>query len=51
MPEGVQAKVEKNVITLESSDIELLGHTAASIRNIKKNLSRIRVKGLNIQMK
>ncbi|MEK7623253.1 MAG: 50S ribosomal protein L6 [Patescibacteria group bacterium] len=36
MPEGVQAKVEKNVITLESSDIELLGHTAASIRNIKK---------------
>lgn len=36
MPEGVKASAEKNVMTLESIDIELLGQTAASIRNIKK---------------
>ncbi len=36
MPEQVLAKVEKNVITLESSDKEALGATAAEIRAIKK---------------
>lgn len=32
----VKASVEKNVITLESSNIELLGSTAAEIRAIRK---------------
>ena len=36
MPEGVKASVEKNVMTLESADVELLGQTAAEIRNIRK---------------
>jgi large subunit ribosomal protein L6 len=36
MPEGVAASVEKNVMTLTSADIELLGRTAAEIRNIRK---------------
>lgn len=36
MPENVSAKVEKNVITLESSDKEKLGATAAEIRAIRK---------------
>jgi large subunit ribosomal protein L6 len=36
MPDGVKASVEKNVMTLESADVELLGRTAAEIRNIRK---------------
>ncbi len=36
MPEVVTATVEKNVITLTSPDIEVLGHTAAEIRSLKK---------------
>lgn len=36
MPEKVTATVEKNVITLESLDIELLGATAAEIRQVRK---------------
>lgn len=36
MPEGVKASVEKNVMTLESADVELLGRTAAEIRSIRK---------------
>lgn len=36
MPEGVKASVEKNIMTLESSDVELLGRIAAEIRNIRK---------------
>ena len=36
IPEGLTAKVEKNLITLESIDKELLGSTAAEIRAIKK---------------
>lgn len=36
MPDGVKVGVEKNIITLESADVELLGSTAAAIRNIKK---------------
>ena len=36
VPENVTATVEKNVITLESLDIELLGATAAEIRRIRK---------------
>lgn len=36
MPDGVTASVEKNLMTLESADIELLGRTAAEIRNIRK---------------
>jgi len=36
MPEGITAKVEKNVITLESIDKELLGRVAAEIRSIRK---------------
>ena len=36
VPEGVGATVEKNLITLESFNKELLGNTAAEIRKIKK---------------
>lgn len=36
IPAGVTATVEKNVITLQSIDKELLGHTAAALRNVKK---------------
>lgn len=36
IPEGIVASVEKNVITLEGSDKELLGDTAAQIRKIRK---------------
>ena len=36
VPEGVVASVEKNLITLESSNKELLGNTAAEIRKIRK---------------
>ena len=36
IPEGLIASVEKNVITLESSDKELLGQTASEIRAIRK---------------
>jgi large subunit ribosomal protein L6 len=35
IPEGVSAKVEKNVITLESADKESVGQFAANIRRIK----------------
>jgi large subunit ribosomal protein L6 len=35
LPQGVAAKVEKNVLTLSSIDKELLGNTAASIRKLK----------------
>lgn len=36
VPELVKASVEKNIITLHSIDKELLGRTAAEIRNIRK---------------
>jgi len=36
MPPGAEAKVEKNVITITSSDKELLGSVTAEIRAIKK---------------
>lgn len=36
VPAGVQASVEKNLITLESADKELLGKAAAEVRNIRK---------------
>ena len=35
VPEGVAAKVEKNVITLESADKEVVGQFAANIRRVK----------------
>jgi large subunit ribosomal protein L6 len=35
LPEGVKALVEKNMITVESIDKELLGHVAAKIRSIR----------------
>ena len=35
-PPGIQAQVEKNVITLRGADKELLGDTAAKIRAIRK---------------
>ncbi|OQX62821.1 MAG: 50S ribosomal protein L6 [Desulfococcus sp. 4484_241] len=35
LPEGVSAKVEKNILTLMSIDKELLGQTAASIRRLR----------------
>jgi large subunit ribosomal protein L6 len=35
LPEGVKATVEKNLITVESIDKELLGHVAAKIRSIR----------------
>lgn len=36
LPQGLSAKVEKNILTLESADKELLGKTAAEIRGIRK---------------
>ncbi|MEN8139973.1 MAG: 50S ribosomal protein L6 [Thermodesulfobacteriota bacterium] len=36
LPEGVNAKVDRTEITLDSIDKELLGQTAASIREIRK---------------
>jgi large subunit ribosomal protein L6 len=36
VPEGVTATIEKNVITLESADKEILGQFAANIRAVKK---------------
>ncbi len=35
LPEGVEAKVEKQVITLTSTDKQLLGETAAQMRRVK----------------
>lgn len=36
LPEGVDANLEKNVLTLMSIDKQLLGETAANIRKIRK---------------
>ncbi|MFH1145760.1 MAG: 50S ribosomal protein L6 [bacterium] len=36
IPDGVEIKVEKNVITLSGPDKELVGQIAANIRKIKK---------------
>lgn len=36
LPDGVSAGVEKNTVTLESIDKELLGQTAARIRQVRK---------------
>ena len=36
IPENITAKVEKNLLTLESIDKQLIGETAAKIRKIKK---------------
>jgi large subunit ribosomal protein L6 len=36
IPPGVSVKVEKNIITLESNDKQLLGEVAAKIRKIRK---------------
>ena len=36
IPDGVSISVDKNLIKLESADIELLGQTAAEVRNVKK---------------
>ena len=36
IPEGVQASVEKNVITLEGVNKELVGQTASELRAVRK---------------
>ncbi len=36
LPEGVAVGVEKNVVTLEAIDKELVGQTAARIRDVRK---------------
>lgn len=36
LPTGVTVSVEKNIITLESIDKQLLGETAANIRKVRK---------------
>ncbi len=36
LPDGINAAVEKNVITLTGIDKQLVGHTAAEIRKIRK---------------
>ncbi|OGH64515.1 MAG: 50S ribosomal protein L6 [Candidatus Magasanikbacteria bacterium RIFCSPHIGHO2_02_FULL_47_14] len=36
LPKGVTATVEKNLITLQGADKELVGQTAAEVRNIRK---------------
>jgi len=36
LPEGIEAKVEKNIITIQGIDKQLVGNTAARIRSIKK---------------
>ncbi len=35
IPEGIEVSVEKNIITLKSSDKQLLGQTAAKIRSFR----------------
>jgi len=35
LPRGVTAKVEKNIVVLQSSDRELLGQTAAKVRSFR----------------
>ena len=35
LPEGIEASVEKNVITLKSHDKQMLGQTAAEIRSFR----------------
>jgi large subunit ribosomal protein L6 len=36
MPKDVKATVDKNIITLEGADVELLGATAAEVRAVRK---------------
>lgn len=36
MPKGITSEVEKNIITITGFDKELVGSTAAEIRNVKK---------------
>lgn len=36
LPDGVTASVEKNIITLEGNDKQIIGEVAASIRRIRK---------------
>lgn len=36
LPQGVEAKIEKNVITLTSHDKQLVGQVAANLRDLKK---------------
>lgn len=36
LPDGIAARVEKNVVTITGIDKELVGETAAQIRNIRK---------------
>jgi len=36
LPKGVEAKVEKNVVTLSGADKQLIGQTAAQIRKLRK---------------
>jgi large subunit ribosomal protein L6 len=36
LPKGVEAKVEKNIITLSGADKQLVGQTAAQIRKLRK---------------
>jgi large subunit ribosomal protein L6 len=36
LPQGVEAKIEKNVITLSSHDKQLVGQVAANLRALKK---------------
>lgn len=36
LPEGVKVKIEKNIITIEGINKQLVGETAAQIRRIKK---------------
>jgi len=36
LPEGVEAKVEKNVVTLSGYDKQVVGQTAANLRALKK---------------
>ncbi|MFA4830944.1 MAG: 50S ribosomal protein L6 [Patescibacteria group bacterium] len=36
MPKGMSVAVEKNIITLESADKELLGQVAAEVRSVRK---------------
>ena len=36
LPDGISAEVEKNVITVKGIDKQLVGHTAAEIRKLRK---------------
>lgn len=36
VPEGITAKVEKNIITIEGADRQIVGETAARIRSFRK---------------